>query len=226
MKRIHPSLLALTVLTSLLLPACSGSGGHDGGMDAIYSADTDGQPFESADLALLELRHRVKRVTKTTYYNVTPGPDSVAIDTAAVNRFETIVYFDSLGNYVPRRDERIVRDELGRMKRWEDHRPNLRRLHGGYLKDTLSYTHLSPNVIQSDGMGDFAVTVYDDRRRIVGQYTDPHVDGDHTAVFNIYRAEDPHGNWTERLSVWTTQSAGSRPHVSYTLDRRDITYYR
>lgn len=214
--------LVYILLIHLLLAACSGGG--DESFTDTY-ADTDSQPFESADLALMELKHRVKRVTRTTFYNVTPGPDSVAIDTAAINRMETIIYFDTLGNYVPRRDEKIRRDNLGRMTRWEDSRPNLRRLHGGFLKDTLGYNHISENVIQSEGMGDFAVTVYDDSHRIVGQYTDPNIEGEHTAVFNIYRAEDPRGNWTERLSVWTTQTPGSRPHISYTLDRREIVYY-
>ena len=138
---------------------------------------------------------------------------------------KTVVYFDSLGNYVPRRDERIKRDEYGRIVRWEDRRPNLRRVHGGFLKDTLTYRHISPNVVQSAGMGDYAITVYDDNRRVVGQYTDPIAAGEQSAVFNLYRSEDERGNWTERLSVWTTQAPGSRPHVSYTLTRRDIKYH-
>lgn len=216
--------LLLTAFLLLSLTACSG-GGAGRSISPFTLEDSDDAPFESADLSLLELMHRVKRVTKTTYYKVTPGGDTLAIDTNAVNRLETTIYFDSLGNYVQRRDERIRRDELGRMVRWEDNRPNLRRLHGGFLKDTLSYKHVSENVVESEGMGDFAVTVYDDRHRIVGQYTDPQIDGEHTAVFNIYRKEDERGNWTERLSVWSTQTPGSRPHVSYTLDRREITYY-
>ncbi len=223
MKRFLPSLLIPASLFLLTLPSCSGNVGDS---DPVYVFDdSDENPFESADLALLELRHRVRSVTKTTYYKVTPGVDSMVVDTFAVNRIETTSYFDTLGNYVARRDERIHRDELGRMVRWEDSRPNHRRLHGGFLKDTLAYRHLSPNVVESDGMGDFAVTVYDDSRRIVGQYTDPRIDGEHTAVFNIYRAEDARGNWTERLSVWTTQTPGNRPHTSYTLDRREIKYY-
>ncbi len=222
MKFLLLSWLSLSFVMSLV--SCS-SGDAGGGISPFTFEDTQEKPFESADLALLELRHRVKRVTKTTYYKVTPGVDSVEVDTASVNRLETTIYFDSLGNYVQRRDERISRDNLGRMVRWEDHRPNHRRLHGGFLKDTLGYRHVSENVVESEGMGDFAVTVYDDNRRIVGQYTDPRVDGEHTAVFNIYRRNDRRGNWIERLSVWTTQTTGARPHISYTLDRREITYY-
>ncbi len=181
--------------------------------------------FESSDLSLFELRDRVKRVTKTTYYNVTPQGDSVAIDTAAVNRLATTIYFDSLGNYVPRRYERVRRDSLGRMTRWEDRKPNLGKLHGGFLRDTLGYEHVNANVVQSHGMGDFAVTVYDDSHNIVGQYTDPVIEGEHTACFNIYREFDSHSNWTRRFTVWTTQQPGSRPHISYTAEERVIVYY-
>ncbi len=222
MKYFLPFLLVALVLP--LLPACAG-GGTGGSVSPYTLEDSGDSPFESADLSLLELIHRVKRVEKTTFYNVIHRADSLVIDTAVANRLQTTIYFDSLGNYVQRRDERIERDDLGRIVRWEDRRPNHYRLHGGFLKDTLGYHHVSANVVESDGMGDFAVTVYDDRHRIVGQYTDPLIDGEHTAVFNIYREDDDRGNWTERLSVWTTQSAGGRPHISYTLDRRKIIYY-
>lgn len=188
--------------------------------------DNEESVFETSDLSLFELRDRVKRVTKTTYYNVTMLGDSAAIDTAAVNRLATTVYFDSLGNYVPRRYERLRRDEKGRIVRWEDHKPNLGKLHGGFLRDTLGYEHVNANVVKSDGMSDFAVTVYDDRHNIVGQYTDPVIDGEQTACFNIYRKFDAHGNWTRRFTVWTTQQPGSRPHVSYTAEEREIVYYK
>lgn len=198
--------------------------GETGG-EASSAREADGELFETSDLSLFELRDRVKRVTTNTYYNVTLDADSVIIDSVPANVVTTEVYFDSLGHYVPRRDERLRRDEWGRIVRWEDRRPNLRRVHGGFLKDTLSYRHVSSNVVQSTGMGDYSITVYDDRRRVVGQYTVPLADGEHTAVFNLYRDEDERGNWTERLSVWTTQSTGSRPHISYSLDRREIVYY-
>lgn len=198
--------------------------GETGG-EASSAREADGELFETSDLSLFELRDRVKRVTTNTYYNVTLDADSVIIDSVPANVVTTEVYFDSLGHYVPRRDERLRRDEWGRIVRWEDRRPNLRRVHGGFLKDTLSYRHVSSNVVQSTGMGDYSITVYDDRRRVVGQYTDPLADGEHTAVFNLYRDEDERGNWTERLSVWTTQSTGSRPHISYSFDRREIVYY-
>ncbi len=210
----------LCPVTSFMLSCVGETGG-----EASSAREADGELFETSDLSLFELRDRVKRVTTNTYYNVTLDADSVIIDSVPANVVTTEVYFDSLGHYVPRRDERLRRDEWGRIVRWEDRRPNLRRVHGGFLKDTLSYRHVSSNVVQSTGMGDYSITVYDDRRRVVGQYTDPLADGEHTAVFNLYRDEDERGNWTERLSVWTTQSTGSRPHISYSLDRREIVYY-
>lgn len=223
------SLLRLFCLLCFVMPVMSGCDVIESASPEVFGIgeDTDGDElFETTDLSLFELRHRVKSVHSSVFYNVVPGVDSVAVDTAAQNVVRTVVYFDSLGNYVPRRDERIKRDEYGRIVRWEDRRPNLRRVHGGFLKDTLTYRHISPNVVQSAGMGDYAITVYDDNRRVVGQYTDPIAAGEQSAVFNLYRSEDEKGNWTERLSVWTTQAPGSRPHVSYTLTRRDIKYYK
>lgn len=223
------SLLRLFCLLCFVMPVLSGCDVIESASPEVFGdgEDTDGDElFETTDLSLFELRHRVKSVHSSVFYNVVPGVDSVAVDTAAQNVVRTVVYFDSLGNYVPRRDERIKRDEYGRIVRWEDRRPNLRRVHGGFLKDTLTYRHISPNVVQSAGMGDYAITVYDDNRRVVGQYTDPIAAGEQSAVFNLYRSEDEKGNWTERLSVWTTQAPGSRPHVSYTLTRRDIKYYK
>ncbi len=220
--RLH----GLPIAAILFAALCQGCGDNrDNTADDVYDSHEESGVFETTDLSLFELRHRVKRVTKTTWWKAQPGPDSVAVDTTAANVTVTVAYFDSLGNYVARRDERLRRDEWGRIIRWEDRRPNLNRQHGGFLKDTLSYEHVSSNVVKSNGMGDYAVTVYDDDHRIVGQYTDPVIDGEHTAVFNLYRGQDARGNWTERLSVWTTQQPGARPHVSYTLERRDIVYY-
>ncbi|MDE6394354.1 MAG: hypothetical protein K2K77_03335, partial [Duncaniella sp.] len=132
--------ICLAVVAACLTASCTGLGNDD---RTVAGTDT----FETSDLSLFELRHRVRNVTTTTYYNVIPGPDSIAIDTMPENRLTTVIYFDTLGRYVTRRDERIRRDSLGRIIRWEDHRPNLRRLHGGFLKDTLSYRHVSPNVV-------------------------------------------------------------------------------
>lgn len=220
MGRIFIAATAISTILTFAMAGCTSAPAS--GESVMMESDA---AFETSDLSLFELHNRVKRVTKTTYYNVTPHGDSVVIDTAAINRLVTTIYFDSLGNYVTRRYERLRRDSAGRITRWEDRKPNLGKLHGGFLRDTLGYEHINQNVVLSNGMGDFAVTVYDDNHNIVGQYTDPVIDGEHTACFNIYRDFDVHGNWTKRITVWTTQQPGERPHISYSAEERDIIYY-
>ncbi len=220
--------LRLRLLTTIVLPSllalCAGCGGNPSFEAPPATAET----FESPDLSLNELTGRVKSVRTTTFYKATPDRDfvTVEVDTMPENVMVTTVYFDSLGTYVARRDERIRRDAEGRMTRWEDRRPNLNRQHGGFLKDTLSYEHVSPYLLRTEGMAEYATIVYDERHRVVGQYSAPAVDGETSAVFNLYRTEDEEGNWTERLSIWNTAQPGDRPHTSYTLERREITYYR
>lgn len=220
--------LRLRLLTPIVLPSllalCAGCGGNPSFEAPTATAET----FETPDLSLNELTGRVKSVRTTTFYKAAPDRDfvNVEVDTMPENMMVTTVYFDSLGTYVARRDERIRRDAEGRMTRWEDRRPNLNRQHGGFLKDTLSYEHISPYLLSTEGMAEYATIVYDERHRVVGQYSAPAVDGETSAVFNLYRTEDEEGNWTERLSVWNTAQPGDRPHTSYTLERREITYYR
>lgn len=180
---------------------------------------------EYSDLKMFELCGPVKECTKLTYYGVDATGSRPDIDTTRATRRETQLYFDKLGNYVVSEYEKVERDPQGRIVHWRDKRPNNIGTHPGMLLDSLRYTHINNNVLQSKGMGEFAVTVYDNEGRIVGQYSDPEVDGAKMAAFNVYREFDEQGNWTERLTVWTTQSAGGRPHVSYSLDRRAITYY-
>lgn len=216
-------------LTSIALPSllalCAGCGGNP---STIQCDSLPDNVFETPDLSLNELTGHVKKVTTTTYYKATPDADftNVEVDTMPSNVMVTTVYFDSLGTYVARRDERIKRDAKGRITRWEDRRPNLNRQHGGFLKDTLAYEHVSPNLMRTEGMAEYAAIVYDDRHRVVGQYSAPAIDGSTSAVFNLYRTEDPQGNWTERLSIWNTAQPGGKPHTSYTLERREITYHR
>lgn len=196
--------------------------------------------FQTSDLKLFELMHRVKRAYLTTYYKVDMKADgTLDVDTAAESRIDVTIFFDSLGHYVCRRGERVKRDGRGNIVRWEDRRPNLGQLHGGFLKDTLRYTELSPGVLESEGMGDYAVAVRDQRGNIMGQFAQPMVDGTPGSCFNVYRYYDPAGNWTERLTIWVTASdpaaAGARatdsvvtagrPHVSYSLTRRTIVYH-
>lgn len=214
----------LAVSTALFITSCSFT-------ESSVSENRESQTseFRTGDLDIFELHGRVKNVTKKTYYKVTPVEgDSLAIDTNAVNRIETKIYFDSLGHYVKRRNERVERDAQGRIVRWSDGRPNIKGLHGGFLRDTLRYNHVSDNLLESTGMGQFATTIYDGHHRIVGQYTNPlsaQNGGDISSCFNIYRSEDYLGNWTERLTVWVTQGESGSPHVSYTVDTREIVYY-
>lgn len=214
MKQI---LLLLAIAFALSISSC----GHS----AFSGSATDPDTFSTPDLRLNELRGHVKSVRSVTYLSTRWEGDSLIPDTAAVNRMETTAYFDSLGNYVSRRHEKLRRDSRGHIVRWEDRRPNLPRLHGGYLRDTLGYTYLSPNVIQSSGMGEKGIAVYDEHGRIVSQYTQPLVDGAPNAASNIFRASDRNGNWTERITVWTTHAPGLPSHVSYTLTRRTIEYH-
>ncbi len=187
------------------------------------SRKLDAEPY--SDLKMFELRGPVKDCAKATYYKVSYAGNKVSFDTMPETVHKTDLYFDKLGNYVPSSSEKIERDTEGRITYWRDRRPNVKGVDPGLLRDTLRYTHVNDNVLQSKGMGEFAITVYDNDGRIVGQYTDPDIAGTQMSAFNVYREFDSYGNWTERLTVWTTQSAGGRPHVNYTLDRREITYY-
>lgn len=219
-------LFLLSILTVLLV-ACGRQPIDD--QFSEWVEQTDGSDSDQAltpDLKVFEVSGPARKIHTVTYYGVIPCADGQFQIPDSLNCTETTVYIDTLGRYVPRRDERVRRDSAGRIVSWEDRRPNLRRIDGGFLRDTLGYTHISENVLTTTGMGEYAVTVYDNDHRIVGQYTDPLTDGEKTAVFNVYLDEDDRGSWTRRMGVWTTQTSGQRPHVSYTLDQRDITYWR
>ncbi|MDE6556194.1 MAG: hypothetical protein K2K55_04435 [Duncaniella sp.] len=225
----HKSLF-ITLVTAAMIgltgASCSQRPIDDQVTDWLTDADGTDTLFTTSDLSTFEVSGRVRRLHTLTYYDIIPDGKGGFTIPDSMNCTETVVYFDTLGRYVPRRDERIRRDSAGRIVRWEDHRPNLRRIHGGFLRDTLAYTRLSDNVLTTSGMGEFAVTVYDNDHRIVGQFSDPMTDGDQTAVFNVYLEADSLANWTSRMGVWTTRSHGCRPHVSYTLDRRTIDYWK
>ena len=180
---------------------------------------------EYSDLRMFEFKGKVKSAVRETFYNVTLENGEFVVDTTAATRRTVNLYFDELGNYVPSRDELLKRDEQGRLTYWRDRRPNARKVDPGVLRDTLAYEHLSDNVLFSSGMGETAVTVYDNDNRIVGQYSKPDIDGVTMSAFNIYRNQDDQGNWTERSTVWVSNAPGKKPHISYTVDRRTIEYY-
>lgn len=180
---------------------------------------------DAPDLRLFELQGDVKECVRTVFYNVKVVDDNPVVDTAKVNCRTTQLYFDELGNYVTTTSELVKRDDKGRITYWRDRRPNSKGVDPGFLRDTLNYKYVNHNLVESSGMGEFAVTVYDNKSRVVGQYSEPAVDGTVMSAFNVYLKEDADGNWTERLTVWTTKAPSGRPHVNYTLERREIKYY-
>lgn len=177
------------------------------------------------DIRLFELQGDVKECERTVYYNVKVVDDSPVVDTAKVKSRTTQLYFDELGNYVTTANELVKRDDKGRITYWRDKRPNSKGVDPGFLRDTLSYKYVNHNLLETSGMGEFAVTVYDNKSRVVGQYSEPAIDGTVMSAFNVYLKEDEQGNWTERMTVWTTKAPSGKPHVSYTLERRKIRYY-
>ncbi|MCM1337919.1 MAG: hypothetical protein NC187_09585 [Candidatus Amulumruptor caecigallinarius] len=219
----------LLPLLSLLVGACSG-----GASDTdVTDEDTDFDPVtlassqvSTADLKHYELVGPVKSSRRVTYYDLMETDGKLEPDTTSSNVLETVAYFDANGGYVTKKDERLRRDEQGRITRWEDRHPNYRTIHPGFLRDTLAYEFPHTNVMRVHGKGLLTVVVTDRFGNIIGQQShssDPKYD---TSATNIYRRYDSHGNWTERLTVWTTSTRGdSIPTIRYSVDRRKIVYY-
>lgn len=213
--------LPLAAALALGVAACSGGDGAyvGGGSD---SGEYD-EPV-SDDLRYYELKGNVKSSKLTTFFGVKADDGSMAVDSSKMT--SSTAYFDKLGGYVAKENERIRRDGQGRIVRWEDRRPNLKSAHPGFLKDTLTYEYVTPNQLVSRGRGAMSVIVFDDDCKIVGQFVHPEFADAEMSAFNVYKEFDRHGNWTERLTVWTTRGSGDKlPDVHYSLDRREIIYY-
>lgn len=195
-----------------------------GGNESATADETAVDDPSTPDRAFFELVDDVKEARTLTYWRVTQQGDSLVADTTAATRTERAVYFDKRGNYLAKEHETVKRDSLDRIVRWEDHRPNA-TAHPGFLRDTLAYDFSNINALTVTGMGERATVVRDDRGNIVGQYATPLTQGANISAINVIKATDKHGNWTERLTVWTTHTPGNKPHVSYTIDRRTIIYY-
>lgn len=215
-----------------MVASCDMLGGKDdaevwnsGDGDSV-AAVSSGRPAGYSDLRMFELKGPVRYCTNRAFYDVRMEGSAPVVDTAVSKPRVTRLYFDRMGGYVTSKDELVKRDDRGRITYWRDRRPNSAGVHPGMLRDTLAYRHVSDNVLESTGMGEKAVTVYDNDGRIVGMCSEPGIDGTGMSAFNIYRAFDQRGNWTERVTVWTTRSRGGMPHVSYSVDRREITYYQ
>lgn len=215
MKALVKMMLALP---AVIMTAC-------GAGDTSASTEADSTAVANNDRAFFELNDNVKEAAKTTYLQVKLVGDSVVIDTTAAARQLTTVYFGKDGSYVTKKNEKLTRDDSGRITRWEDHRPNAKGVYGGFLRDTLVYDYDAPNVMVVTGMGERSTIVRDDRGNIVGQYSTPLELGANISAINVIKKTDDRGNWTERLTVWTVQAPGSPRKVSYTIDRRDIKYY-
>lgn len=217
-----PAVLALTLLCS-----CSGHQGEE----APESVEFDALEAAMAQTATPDLRHYelvgpVKSSTRTTYYALQEVDGQLQPDTASTNKVMAVAYFDEAGGYVSKKDERIRRDNQGRITRWEDRHPNYSSIHPGFLKDTLAYTFESDNVMRVTGKKMETVVVTNPLGFILGQHTHSTSPRYDTTASNIYRKYDSHGNWTERLTVWTTRTEGdSIPSVRYSIDRRRIIYY-
>lgn len=202
----------------LLVAACGDRGETE-------TADPMTVKAASSDMTFFELVGDVKEATKVVYYDVKLIGDTISMDTTASKRALTTVYFDDRGHYIVKEYEKIRRDDQGRIVRWENRRPNA-GIHGGFLKDTLAYDYDSPNVLTVKGMGETTTVVRDENGNIVGQQSIPFDRGSTSMANNVVLATDDRGNWTERLTVWTVMAPGRAPHVSYTLDRRTIKYYK
>lgn len=218
----------IIIATTLCIVACGSDNKND---ENIISDEFNPVAIAEDELTTNDLHHYelvgpVKASRKVTYYDVFDNDGVFEPDTSSTNRIETVAYFDEDGGYVAKQDERIKRDEQGRITRWEDRHPNYPSIHPGFLRDSLSYKFISPNVTRVHGKNMLNVIVTDDMGNILSQQihsVSPKYD---SSASNVYRKYDDHGNWTERLTVWTTATKGdSIPSIRYSIDKRKIVYY-
>lgn len=223
---------ALMLMASCLLAYSCSSTADNSDADESEVEEFDYAGVISSQVTTPDLRHYelagpVKSCRRTTFYDVVRDNDNkLAIDTAGRNIVESTAYFSTEGSYIAKEHERIRRDENGRIEHWEDRAPNYPAIHPGYLKDSYDFEHIDENhhKVSSPTMVSYVIT--DDYGRIIGEQihsNDPKFD---TSAHNVYRKYDKRGNWTERLTIWTTHTAGdSLPTTRYSIDRRRIIYY-
>lgn len=216
-------LMFATLLSAAVITSCKSANSNED--EVIDSSDT--LKMNTYDLALYELKGHPHHVKRTTYFDVSLDSGRFEIDTLGTNVVSTTIHFSPDGSYRAKEHEVIKRDSVGRIIYWRNRRPNVGKVPVGFASDGLEYTYVNDNHMVTDGMGAFSVIVYDDDAKIVGQHTISAVNRLSTSAFNIYRKFDDHDNWTERVTVWTTQGAkDSIPGVNYSIDRREITYYK
>lgn len=215
------TIIGLTGVLSSSLVSCEVNTTDSARGDSI----TIKEPDNNSDLPLFELTGKVKQCRRTTYYHVNISPEGKAVvDTAGGSKTVTMV-FDRRNHYVPKENEKIQRDTLGRVTKWEDNTPNRKGLHGGFLMDVLTYDYSNPHVMITEGMGELTTTTRDDNGNILAQISMPLGTGTTTSVANVVLESDDKGNWTRRLSVWTDRETGQKPRVYYMLDTREIIYF-
>lgn len=215
-----------TALAACLTASCEVNNSSEGPEDNDARTKSVEKSTGYSDLKMFELTGPVKECVSETFYKCELKGNVIEADTNALNRRSTQVAFDRNGTYLTAKDEKVLRDEKGRMTYWRDARRIDPKVHPGVLRDTLAYEHLNNNVLETSGMGEYAVTVYDNQNRVVGMYSqNSTVENALISAFNVYRKEDRQGNWTERLTVWTSRGANGKPHITYSLTRRSITYY-
>ena len=218
-------LLLTTFATLALIAGCIESCSTSTDTPAEAVADTTGGPLEYSDLPLFELTGNARECLTTTFYRVDVQPDGVVTPDSAGGFRTVALAFDARKHYLKKDGEKITRDTLGRIVRWEDHTSVADGLHTGFMRDTLNYNYASPNVIISRGMGEWTTTTRDSVGNIIAQVTTPIDGGNMTAATNVVLDTDDRGNWTRRLTVWNVQTPNAAPRVMYTLDTRQISYY-
>ena len=203
------------------LASCEPAGADENGS----VADSVKEPDNYSDLPFFELSGKVKECSRTTYYRVNVLADGeVEIDSAGGSK-TVVMMFDKRNHYVKKAGERVKRDSLGRIVRWEDRTTNAKGVHGGFLVDTLAFDYNNPYVLISKGMGELTTTTRDKSGNIIGQVSTPLGVGPTTSAQNVVLSTDEQGNWVKRLIVWTDNAAGQAPRVCYMLDTREIKYY-
>lgn len=221
-------LIICALLAAWLAGACSHNASDVDYSGGYAVTDTARFPY---DLYLYELAGPVKEVTHTTCYSVAPdGRGGYQVTDSSKSAIQSsTIHFTQDGHLRLKDDESVRRDTLGRLVKWRNNRPNAKGVPVSFAADTLRYTWIDDNHLLSSGMGAYAVIVYDRSTgapRVVGQYAVPNLGPTRTSAFNIYTQVDRRGNWTERVTIWSTEgNNGREPSLNYTIERRAIRYY-
>lgn len=218
--RIVPFLFVFT------LTAVSCSENEDTSVDEVTDVELPVETIPS-DLPLFELRGDVKQCKRTIFHHVAVDSTGCVVGDSSAGFKSVTMMFDRRNHFVPGKYEKIKRDSAGRICRWEDRTPNVKGLHGGFLRDTLVYDYESPEVTYISGRGELTTVIRDTVGNIIGQSTTPLAGaGGVTSAINLPLDSDDNGNWTERLVMWTVQTPGRHARVYQMIEYREIEYYK